>query len=148
MALSVPLSRFTSQVGGGSAFFVRHHYTLMKCTITFIFLSLLLTGCGNKNSSSDSSATQPSDVQIRQKVVGTWKLDSDPTNSLTFNSDGSASSTSDGGQGTWKVTNGVFICIENGPDGDNETGKVVRIDDHELIIQEAGSSAVTRLHKP
>ena len=25
MALSVPLLRFTSQVGGGSAFFVRHH---------------------------------------------------------------------------------------------------------------------------
>jgi hypothetical protein len=24
LALSVPLSRFTSQVGGGSAFFVRH----------------------------------------------------------------------------------------------------------------------------
>ena len=30
MALSVPLSRFTSRVGGGSAFFVRHHHTLMK----------------------------------------------------------------------------------------------------------------------
>jgi len=27
LALVVPLSRFTSQVGGGSAFFVRHHYT-------------------------------------------------------------------------------------------------------------------------
>ncbi len=27
MALAVPLSRFTSQVGGGSAFFVRRHYT-------------------------------------------------------------------------------------------------------------------------
>ena len=26
MALAVPLSRFTSQVGGGSAFFVRQHY--------------------------------------------------------------------------------------------------------------------------
>ena len=26
MALAVPLSRFTSQVGGGSAFFVRRHY--------------------------------------------------------------------------------------------------------------------------
>ena len=28
MALAVPLSRFTSRVGGGSAFFVRRHYTL------------------------------------------------------------------------------------------------------------------------
>jgi hypothetical protein len=26
LALAVPLSRFTSQVGGGSAFYVRHHY--------------------------------------------------------------------------------------------------------------------------
>ena len=30
MALSVPLSRFTSRVGGGSAFFVRHHAHVMK----------------------------------------------------------------------------------------------------------------------
>src|ERR1035438_3837399 len=30
LALAVPLSRFTSRVGGGSAFFVRRHYTLMK----------------------------------------------------------------------------------------------------------------------
>ena len=29
MARSVPLSRFTSRVGGGSAFFVRRHYTFM-----------------------------------------------------------------------------------------------------------------------
>ena len=30
MELSVPLSRFASRVGGGSAFFVRHHYVFMK----------------------------------------------------------------------------------------------------------------------
>ena len=30
MALAVPLSRFTSQVGGGSAFFVRPHYQIMR----------------------------------------------------------------------------------------------------------------------
>ena len=30
MALSVPLSRFASRVGGGSAFFVRLYYTTMK----------------------------------------------------------------------------------------------------------------------
>ena len=37
MALSVPLSRFTPRVGGGSAFFVRQHYTLMNY-ITIILL--------------------------------------------------------------------------------------------------------------
>jgi hypothetical protein len=122
-------------------------YMKNAISIGIMAFSALLTGCGNKNSSSDSSAISPSDVQIRQKVVGTWKLDSDPTNSLTFNSDGSASFTSAGGFGTWKVTNGVFICIENGPEGDNETGKVVRIDDHEWFLQEVGTSNVMRLHK-
>jgi hypothetical protein len=116
-------------------------------SIGIVTFSALLAGCGNNNSSSDSSANPPSDIQIRQKVVGTWKLDSDPTNSLTFNADGSASSTSDGGKGTWTVTNGVFIVIENGPEGDNETGKVVRIDDHELILQEVGTRDKTRLQK-
>ena len=33
MALSVPLSRFTSRVGGGSAFFVRQHYTTTNMSI-------------------------------------------------------------------------------------------------------------------
>ena len=32
MALSVPLSRFTSPVGGGSAFYVRHRYHAMNST--------------------------------------------------------------------------------------------------------------------
>ena len=122
-------------------------YMRNQISIGIMAFTALLTGCGNKNSSSDSSAIPPSDVQIRQKAVGTWKLDSDSTNSITFNSDGSASSTIDGGQGTWEVTNGVFIMIENGTGGDTETGKVVRIDDHEWILQEVGTSNVMRLHK-
>jgi hypothetical protein len=44
------------------------------CTGIIAF-SALLTGCGHKNSSSDSSATQSGDVQIRQKVVGTSNID-------------------------------------------------------------------------
>ena len=35
MALSVPLSRSTLRVGGGSAFFVRHHYAMKARTFTF-----------------------------------------------------------------------------------------------------------------
>ena len=38
MALSVPLSRFTPRVGGGSAFFVRHHATLPKTMKTWLKL--------------------------------------------------------------------------------------------------------------
>jgi len=40
LTMSVPLSRFTPQVGGGSAFFVRHHYTLMKNTHKHIILTI------------------------------------------------------------------------------------------------------------
>ena len=39
MALAVPLSRFTSRVGGGSAFFVRQHYAFMSYIAdTLLFL--------------------------------------------------------------------------------------------------------------
>ena len=41
MALAVPLSRFTSRVGGGSAFFVRPTRTIMKIlTLTWLCLAL------------------------------------------------------------------------------------------------------------
>ncbi len=38
LALSVPLSLFTPRVGGGSAFYVRQHYTLMKNRILGIHI--------------------------------------------------------------------------------------------------------------
>ena len=45
MALAVPLSRFTPRVGGGSAFFVRPHYThiIMKRIFILLLASLLVT---------------------------------------------------------------------------------------------------------
>ena len=45
MALSVPLSRFTSRVGGGSAFFVRHRLHFMRIThfITIVVAALAAT---------------------------------------------------------------------------------------------------------
>ena len=46
MALAVPLSRFTPRVGGGSAFFVRQHYTLMKTrkiALSVFVIGLLVT---------------------------------------------------------------------------------------------------------
>ena len=58
MALAVPLSRFTSPVAGGSAFYVRQqpnarlgvtNYTMKKLIIIEIMaVSILLTGCGKK----------------------------------------------------------------------------------------------------
>ena len=111
--------------------------------IGLIAFSALLAGCGNHSSSANSLT----DDQIRQKMVGTWKLDDAPTNSLTFKLDGSVSSTVDGGHGTWTVTNGVLITIESGPDGDTETDKVVQIDDRKCVLQEAGVGDVTKLSK-
>ena len=43
MALSVPLSRFTLRVGGGSAFFVRQH----GARITFELVGLAEVFCGS-----------------------------------------------------------------------------------------------------
>ena len=40
MALAVPLSRFTSQVGGGSAFYVRPHHTSMTAVLLLPFIVL------------------------------------------------------------------------------------------------------------
>src|SRR5208282_249811 len=42
LALSVPLSRFTSQVGGGSAFFVRPLDTFMKTKIIIVWSVIAL----------------------------------------------------------------------------------------------------------
>ena len=46
MALAVPLSRFTLRVGGGSAFFVRHHYTTTDMNI-FDGIEKLITEHGS-----------------------------------------------------------------------------------------------------
>ena len=57
MALSVPLSRFTSRVGGGSAFNVRpldHH---MRPTIAILFVVALLIGCSSQQTSAPAGGT-------------------------------------------------------------------------------------------
>ena len=55
MALSVPPSRFTSRVGGGSAFYVRRHSRVMK---TFVILLLALptfiAGCATGSQTQTS----------------------------------------------------------------------------------------------
>ena len=56
MALAVPLSRFTSRVGGGSAFFVRRHFMRYLFLICF-GSAVLATGCA-----SHSSVGEPSRV--------------------------------------------------------------------------------------
>jgi len=58
LALAVPLSRFTSRVGGGSAFFVRHHGTIASradffsgsCAASFWWWDFVGSWCGYKES--------------------------------------------------------------------------------------------------
>jgi hypothetical protein len=61
LALAVPLSRFTSRVGGGSAFFVRPHYTIMKRDMELIRLLLIQQETGESPSELES---YPVDAQI------------------------------------------------------------------------------------
>ena len=68
MALAVPLSRFTSRVGGGSAFFVRRHAHSMKTHhILIIGASLLAAGCSQPASTTD--ARQAADMQTITNVI-------------------------------------------------------------------------------
>jgi len=67
LALSVPLSRSTLRVGGGSAFFVRHHSRMIRI-ITFLGFALLAVGC-----SSGSGKYEPvvTDIQSGALVIHT-----------------------------------------------------------------------------
>ena len=56
MALSVPLTRFTSRVGGGSAFYVRPHRTPQMKIILILGCALLLAVTGCKR---ETHKTQP-----------------------------------------------------------------------------------------
>jgi len=79
LALAVPLSRFTSQVGGGSAFFVRpklcamhgvHSHT-MKKIITLLFVSTLAVSAlaADVSYSTEASITPGKDKRQCQIVV-------------------------------------------------------------------------------
>ena len=57
MALSVPLSRFTPRVGGGSAFFVRRHYAMRAFAyynLALVSALTVFTGCASAHHSSQS----------------------------------------------------------------------------------------------
>ena len=143
MALAVPLSRFTSRVGGGSAFYVRHHahaFTIMKNTLAFITLSLLLTACGHR------------DAQISHQVVGVWQVGTNRV--TTFNSDGSfVTRTSDTRgtndyTGTWQVQDGyMMLVLTNTSDpkpgaqvGDTKRFQIVSADAHHIAWKVGGQT--------
>ena len=145
MALAVPLSRFTSRVGGGSAFYVRHHYTLMKHMVTLFALSLLLVGC--KRHLSDS--------EISRKAVGGW-MTPHTTVTTDIRSDGSyfTSGVSNRTAGSWHVEGGsIVLIITNVSDHVTDAFapsrfKVVSIDNHQMTIIPEGKTDSFTLTKP
>jgi hypothetical protein len=97
--------------------------------------------------------TQPSDGQIRHKIVGTWRVDGDPSRTIENKPDGSFV-THDGpalvSAGTLQVKDGYIVAtMTNGP-GPNptvevESNKVVSIDDYKMVIltTQGGTNVLT-----
>ena len=121
MARLVPLSRFTSQVGGGSAFYVRHHSHFMKYHTPLITAALfvsLISGC-SKHPSSNRSTTE--------KLTGAWQADvstqSVPVSytEQRLNEDGTFEMRGNASKptkqvtfviyGTWRVPDSDYLCL-------------------------------------
>ena len=52
--------------------------------------------------------------------------------------------------GSWVVSNGLFVLTESNKDGsapDIDTGKIIRLNDHEFVLQEPGQTNVMSFHK-
>jgi hypothetical protein len=135
LALSVPLSRFTSRVGGGSAFVVRHHLDAP----VIVLISLLVVGCGH------------SDAKIQQGLAGTWDidkgfgvhgtvvtdLDGNYKSQFTGYKDGHISIV----EGTLLVKDGVLVDTVTKDNATNAVpriyrGQIVRIDKDEFVMRE------------
>ena len=148
MVIAVPLSRFTSLVGGGSAFFVRQHYTLMKYTIIVIMLGLLATGCSRR----DSQVSKQNDAQLGRQIAATWTQAGGQ--SLTISPDGSFSSRWSSGnkflnyQGTWFVKDQMLVqtvtnvsgTMSHYPVGGVVRVKIIQVSDSQLAIDENGQT--------
>jgi len=71
LAPSVPLSRFTPRVGGGSAFYVRHHYTFMKKIAIIGLLVVIVAVCLLLHWQHVQSVVR-FDSDFRQQLAGVW----------------------------------------------------------------------------
>jgi hypothetical protein len=69
LALAVPLSRFTSRAGGGSAFYVRRIMNARSFISTVGLVLAFACGC-----QSPSPKPQPSGAQVPEGVSPEWRL--------------------------------------------------------------------------
>ena len=116
MALAVPLSRFTPQVGGGSAFFVRQQdHTIMKNIPTLLALiaAAVLTGCSTTPSQHAYSGPT-TDIVV---TVTCSNPDTRFTGSIV--TDGHAVQSGGTGHATFHATGHEFVCSfkKTDPDG-------------------------------
>jgi len=147
LALAVPLSRFTPRVGGGSAFYVRHHSHYMKTFIIIGFTvvvlvvgSLLFWHYRNLNK-------HPSDSAVRQELPGTWveAAENGITKTMMIGPDGHTTIQISGQatgrlEGTELVQDGYLITtITNSSLTDHvpytNRVRVIRMDDNALVLQ-------------
>jgi hypothetical protein len=157
LALAVPLSRFTSRVGGGSAFYVRHHYTLMKkiivtgLAIGLLSVTTLLLWHHTRHSG---------DAAIRQKLIGSWGSENPAiAGAVTFSPDGSFAVNETFGlgtnrhpvqyAGTWQVEDGFLVTrtTQSSSGGVHvepiTRDKVIHVTDQECVYIEHGTT-ITR----
>jgi uncharacterized protein (TIGR03067 family) len=85
---------------------------------------------------------QPSDEQIRRKILGTWTVDGDPSRTVENKPDGSFV-THEGpaliAEGTLQVKDGFIVATMRNGSGPNatlevESNKVVSIDDYKMVV--------------
>ena len=117
MARSVPLSRFTSRVGGGSAFFVRPHSRFMKHTRQIILAGLLSLFCilQAQAGSSGQFITTFGGVSSSDCPWAVSVSDTNQTFHISYRYSGtnfSASLSADSPSG-WKAKTGWFVFIES-----------------------------------
>src|ERR1035441_7431954 len=157
LALSVPLSRFTSRVGGGSAFFVRHHLRAMKTLITVCSLIIAFV-C--KSQPAGVTTAPPSDAKLTQQIAGTWtrgpfSWTEAPLFRRTYSPDGSFT-TSIGHtnalvtyKGTWLVKDQALVMTvtnaqgtgnhgTGSPVGHVDGGRIIYLDEHQFIYETDG----------
>jgi hypothetical protein len=132
--------------------------------IVFCVFTAFATCFGNIQAADESHQSQ-TDAEIRQKIVGTWILDSGTTNqtwsakgSITYASDGcyvaKATITDKGStheekyEGMWQVEGAWLTCtvtnavgVKGGPGKFFAHDKIVRVGDHELICASGTNSA-------
>jgi len=129
--------------------------------------AVMLAGCGKSDSNNSnppaqsntaspppvvqptpaaSGTNQPmTDVEIRQKIVGTWTLD-DPQSQGTFAINADGTLVAKGNDGTrsvemnmnWQVNNGFLIVSgkDNNGAAEGDTNKILTLNDHALILQD------------